>query len=160
MIGLEICEEAWRLDIPTRNYILECDIIMNSNASHFGTNKITSRINCIKSRMAGSPGAYIYTNNLGCDGGRLYFDGNNICMVNGEITNMGQSCPMEDVVIDEVTVDISEVRHMRLNDVNFLREASLMEQEVPIVDIDFIISDNVYLPIKPSIPGLLPPPEE
>jgi len=127
MIGLEICEEVWRLDTVTRNYILECDIIMNSNASHFGTNRIKKRIDCIKSRMAGSAGAYIYTNNLGCDGGRLYFDGNNLCIVNGDIQNMGKSCPMEDVVIDAVTVDISEIRHMRLDDVNFLREASLME---------------------------------
>ena len=160
MIGLEICEEVWRLDTLTRNYILECDMIMNSNSSHFGINRIFRRIDCIKSRMSGSPGAYMYTNTLGCDGGRLYFDGNNICVVNGEIQNMGKSCPLEDIVVDEVVVDISEIRHKRLDDVNFLREASLMKQEVPIVDIDFVISDNVYLPVTPPIAGLLPPPSE
>jgi len=142
IIGLEICEEVWRLDTVTRGFILECDVVTNCSASHFGTNKIKSRIDCIKSRTANSAGAYLYTNSVGCDGGKLYFDGSNLFMQNNEILNIGSQFSLEDVVVDEVVLDISQIRQRKLTDVNFLREASLLQDEVTIIDIDFVISDD------------------
>ena len=77
-IGLEICEEVWRLNTLTRNFILDCDIVFCSNASHFGVNKLLTRIDCVNSRTSASyMGAYFYCNATGCDGSRLVFDGSN-----------------------------------------------------------------------------------
>jgi len=157
IIGLEICEEVWRLDTKTRNFILECDFISNSNSSHFGTNKIYKRINCIKSRTSNAAGAYLYTNTLGCDGGRLYFDSTNICMINGDMISMGENCPLKDMVIDEVVIDIGKIRQRKLTDVNFLREASLIEEEVPIVDVNFnLTQDGKKLKLSPIIEAKVP----
>lgn len=75
----------WRLDSITRRAVLVCDFVSNSSASNFVTDKIYRRMFQVKKRLADSAGAYLYTNNLGCEGNGLYYDGGNFAMVGGEI---------------------------------------------------------------------------
>jgi predicted amidohydrolase len=43
-------------------------------------------------------GVYLYANQQGCDGGRLYYDGTAMIAVNGEIVAQGSQFSIDDVV--------------------------------------------------------------
>ena len=43
-------------------------------------------------------GVYLYANQQGCDGGRLYFDGTAMIAINGEIVAQGSQFSLDDVV--------------------------------------------------------------
>jgi NAD+ synthase (glutamine-hydrolysing) len=52
-------------------------------------------------------GVYLYSNVRGCDGGRVYYDGNSIVAVNGRILGMSDMFSLKevDVLIEEVDLD-------------------------------------------------------
>lgn len=156
-IGLEICEEVWRLNTITRNFILDCDIVFCSNGSHFGLNKLERRINCVQSRTSSSyMGAYFYTNAIGCDGGRLCFDGNNFCIQNQEVISVSEASPLNEVQVNRVVVDIGAIKNKRLSNINDLREAALLDRSIPELVIDFQMcyhyEDRPIQPTKLSAP--------
>jgi NAD+ synthase (glutamine-hydrolysing) len=137
-IGMEICEEIWRLNTVTRNYILDSDIVFCSNGSHFGLDKIETRITCVKSRTSGSyMGAYFYTNAIGCDGGRMCFDGNNFCIQNQKMISVSEASPLLEVQVKKVVVDIGAIKNKRLGNINNLRESALLDRGIPEIVIDF-----------------------
>ena len=61
------------------------EIIGNSSGSHHELRKLNTRMNLIRSASARNGGVYVYSNLKGCDGGRLYFDGASLILMNGEI---------------------------------------------------------------------------
>ena len=72
----EICEELWAPFSPS--IILSTqgvDIIANSSGSHFQVNKQDRRFELIANSSKKNGGVFVYSNLIGCDGGRLYFDG-------------------------------------------------------------------------------------
>lgn len=58
-------------------------------------------------------GVYLYANQRGCDGGRLYFDGCAMILVNGEIVAQGSQFSLLDVEVVTAIVDLEEVRSYR-----------------------------------------------
>lgn len=60
-----------------------------------------------------SGGIYLYANQQGCDGDRLYYDGCAMIVVNGEIVAQGSQFSLNDVEVVTATVDIEEVRTYR-----------------------------------------------
>ena len=144
-IGLEICEEVWRLNTITRNFILDCDVVFCSNASHFQLNKLNTRIKCVHSRTSSSySGAYFYTNSIGCDGGRLLFDGSNFVIQNQELIHVGESCPFNEVIVNPVVLDIGAIQSKRLGNINDMRETALLDRNIPeiLIDFNFCISQE------------------
>jgi NAD+ synthase (glutamine-hydrolysing) len=60
---------------------MECDVVVCSNGSHYELGKMElKRLKFITNETVRIGGGYIYNNAKGCDGGRLYFDGNNIAV--------------------------------------------------------------------------------
>jgi NAD+ synthase (glutamine-hydrolysing) len=51
------------------------DIICNSSGSHHELRKLDTRISLITEATAKCGGVYLYANQQGCDGDRLYYDG-------------------------------------------------------------------------------------
>lgn len=56
-----------------------------------------------------SGGIYLYANQQGCDGDRLYYDGCAMIVINGEIVAQGSQFSLNDVEVVTATVDIEEV---------------------------------------------------
>lgn len=56
-----------------------------------------------------SGGIYLYANQQGCDGDRLYYDGCAMIVVNGNIVAQGSQFSLNDVEVVTATVDIEEV---------------------------------------------------
>jgi NAD+ synthase (glutamine-hydrolysing) len=52
---------------------------------------------------------YLYANQQGCDGGRLYFDGCACIAVNGELVAQGSQFSLADVEVVTANVDLDAV---------------------------------------------------
>jgi NAD+ synthase (glutamine-hydrolysing) len=58
-------------------------------------------------------GVYLYANQQGCDGDRLYYDGCALIAVNGQIVAQGSQFSLQDVEVVTATVDLEDVRSYR-----------------------------------------------
>lgn len=75
-IAHEICEEIFTAESPHVIYdLIGVDIIGHGSGSHHELRKLKNRLTRIKGVTAKHSGVYAYANMIGCDGGRLYFDG-------------------------------------------------------------------------------------
>ncbi|KAG2110672.1 uncharacterized protein F5147DRAFT_689597 [Suillus discolor] len=58
-------------------------------------------------------GVYLYANQKGCDGDRLYYDGCAMIAMNGHIVSQGSQFSLDDVEVVTATIDIEDVRSHR-----------------------------------------------
>ena len=58
-------------------------------------------------------GVYLYANQQGCDGDRLYYDGCALIAVNGKVVAQGSQFSLSDVEVVSATIDIEDVRAHR-----------------------------------------------
>ncbi|XP_043995237.1 glutamine-dependent NAD(+) synthetase isoform X2 [Gambusia affinis] len=97
-IGTEICAELWNPNSPHIQMGLDgVEIFTNSSASHHELRKADQRVNLIKSATTKSGGIYLYANQRGCDGDRLYYDGCAMVAINGGIVARGAQFSLDDV---------------------------------------------------------------
>ncbi|KIY65087.1 glutamine-dependent NAD synthetase with GAT domain-containing protein [Cylindrobasidium torrendii FP15055 ss-10] len=112
--GVELCEELFT---PASPHILMgldgVEIFTNSSGSHHELRKLHTRIDLIKEATTKLGGIYLYANQQGCDGDRLYYDGCAMIAVNGEIVAQGSQFSLNDVEVVTATVDIEDVRAAR-----------------------------------------------
>lgn len=98
-IGAEACEELFTLDAPHVRYALDgVDILGNGSGSHTQLRKLDLRIDLIRSAAKRGGGVYLYATQIGCDGGRLYYDGCSMIAVNGELVSQGRQFFLDDEV--------------------------------------------------------------
>jgi NAD+ synthase (glutamine-hydrolysing) len=115
-IACESCEELWTPDAPHITYALAgVDIIANASASHHSLRKLRDRVRLLTNATEKSGGAYLYANQVGCDGGRLYYDGSALIALNGAILAQGHQFMLhsENEVIT-ATIDLDDIISFRL----------------------------------------------
>ncbi|XP_076012303.1 glutamine-dependent NAD(+) synthetase [Genypterus blacodes] len=113
-IGTEICLELWRSPSPHVQMGLDgVEIFTNSSASHYELGKAGERINLIQSSTRKNGGIYLYANQRGCDGDRLYFDGCAMVAINGDIVVQGAQFSLNDVEVLTATLDLEDVQNYR-----------------------------------------------
>ena len=106
-IGFEICEDAWAASRPGRSMAARgVDIIMNPSASHFafGKHAVRKRFVLEGSRAFGV--AYVYSNLLGNESGRVIFDGGALIASGGSLLASGPRFSYSDVVVTSAVIDI------------------------------------------------------
>jgi NAD+ synthase (glutamine-hydrolysing) len=90
VIASETCEELFTPNSPHIALALAgAEIITNGSGSHHNLRKLDQRLKLILSATSKSGGCYMYANQIGCDGGRLYYDGCAMVGVNGDIVAQG-----------------------------------------------------------------------
>ncbi|KAH9817214.1 hypothetical protein DFH28DRAFT_1081433 [Melampsora americana] len=115
-IGIESCEELFTPNPPHIGMSLEgVEIILNSSASHHELRKLHTRIDLIKEATLKSGGVYVYANQQGCDGDRLYYDGCSLISLNGQIIAQGSQFSLQDIEVITTTVDLQLIRSHRIN---------------------------------------------
>ena len=62
------------------------EIFSNGSGSHHELRKLHKRIDLIRSTTAKVGGVYMYSNLIGCDGERVYYDGCCLIALNGEVS--------------------------------------------------------------------------
>lgn len=137
-VGLEICEEVFRLNSHTRNSYLNCDVIFGTNGSHFQVGKISTRFKIIQEILQKSKGVYVYANAVGFDGGTMYFDGTNIVMDKTGLVQLGEVCCMKDMCCSFTVIDAEGSRKARLSD-NSIMEETAVAYTIPTIPIDVYI---------------------
>lgn len=133
-IGFEICEDAWVADRPGRELARRgVDIILNPSASHFSFAKqeVRKRLAVEGSRAFGV--GYVYANLLGCEAGRLIYDGDTVICSHGEVTGEGDRFSFRD---SSVTVGVIDVDRSRLIRRRSASGQPLFDSDVPRVVVD------------------------
>ncbi len=137
LLASETCEELF---VPMSPHIYfgnaGVEIIANGSGSHHELRKLDTRIALIRNASAKNGGVYLYANQQGCDGGRLYFDGCALIAQNGEILAQGSQFSLKDVEVVTATVNLQDVRAYRGAKASRAVQASKMEP-LPQIDIDF-----------------------
>lgn len=113
-LGFETCQELFETRAPHIEMSLNgVEIITNSSASHHEMRKLDTRIRLIQEATRKGGGIYLYANQQGCDGDRLYYDGCAMILVNGDVVAQGSQFSLNDVEVITATVDIEDVRSFR-----------------------------------------------
>lgn len=85
------------------------EVFSNGSGSHHALRKLHVRLDLLRAATAHAGGAYLYANQRGCDGGRLYFDGCAAVALNGEIIAQGRQFALADVEVVTATVDLDSI---------------------------------------------------
>jgi len=128
-IGCESCEELW---VPNPSHVglalQGVEIIGNGSGSHHELRKLDKRLELMVAATAKSGGVYLYSNQRGCDGGRLYYDGGAIIVCNGQVLAQSPQFCLKDVVVVTATVDLDEVRSFRASKPSFSRQVQQQQR--------------------------------
>jgi NAD+ synthase (glutamine-hydrolysing) len=151
----ETCEELFTPDSPHINLSLAgVEIIGNGSGSHHQLRKLNQRMDLIKSATTKNGGIYLYANQQGCDGGRLYYDGCAAIAVNGQIVAQGSQFSVNDVEVVTATIDLEDVRSFRAACSSRSEQASSLDMQLPKIIVNFSLchaeEEDLYL--KPSAP--------
>lgn len=158
--GAETCEELFTPKAPHIDMALDgVEIITNSSGSHFTLRKLDTRLKLIMEATRKSGGVYLYANQQGCDGERLYFDGCAMIIVNGDVVAQGSQFSLNDVEVVTATVDLEEVRAYRSAISRGLQAAASTAKyqriqtpfELSLEEDDADISMRPTLPIQPKV---------
>lgn len=134
----ETCEELWTPNSPHTAYSLAgIEIVMNSSGSHHELRKLDTRINLVKEATAKTGGVYMYSNQRGCDGDRLYYDGCALIMNNGSVVAQGSQFSLRDVEVKTATVDLDEIWSYRTSRSRGMQAIEPSVQKLERVKVDF-----------------------
>jgi NAD+ synthase (glutamine-hydrolysing) len=127
-IGCESCEELWtpqssHIDLSLRGV----EIIGNGSGSHHELRKLSTRMELMVNATRKCGGVYLYSNQRGCDGGRTYYDGCAMIVVNGRIVAQAPQFDVHDVNVVSATVDLDDVRSYRASQPSFGIQAARLE---------------------------------
>jgi NAD+ synthase (glutamine-hydrolysing) len=143
----EICEELWVPQSPSTEFSKHgCEIIGNSSGSHFQINKQERRYELILNSCKKNGGAYVYSNFVGCDGGRLYFDGGSLIAVNGKILAEGSRFMLNEIEIITATIDLNEVASYRSS-----IKSRCLQSSAKLDPMSFIYLDEYILKKNPGV---------
>jgi NAD+ synthase (glutamine-hydrolysing) len=131
------------------------EIFSNGSGSHHQLRKLNTRVDLIRGATSLAGGVYLYANQRGCDGGRLYYDGCACVAVNGELVAQGQQFALSDVEVVVATVDLDEVVSLR-GAFTSMRQQAAAVPRIPFLDVDFRLCGSS--PADPSRSAALPRP--
>jgi Carbon-nitrogen hydrolase len=100
VLGFETCEELWAPIPPHNEMGLDgCEIFTNSSGSHHELRKLNQRLDLIRTSTHTGGGVYLYANQQGCDGDRMYYDGSALIASDGKLLAQGSQFALSDVVL-------------------------------------------------------------
>lgn len=128
------------------------EVVSNGSGSHHQLRKLHARVELLRAATAHAGGVYLYANQRGCDGGRLYYDGCACVAVNGELVAQGAQFALQDVEVVTATVDLDEVVSKRAA-FSAMRCQAAAAPQLPFLDVPFSLCGS-----RPSAPQRSPHP--
>ena len=95
------------------------DLILNPSASHFAFGKSRVREKLVTETTRGYFCAYVYSNLLGNESGRLIFDGEVIVATAGKLVCRGPRFSFKDYVVSSGVIDVQAIRRQKKKSFNF-----------------------------------------
>lgn len=150
LFGFETCEELFTPDSPHIKMALGgVEIFTNSSGSHHQLRKLNTRLDLITEATKKCGGVYLYANQRGCDGDRLYYDGSAMIVLNGEVVAQGAQFGLRDVEVVVATVDLDTIRAYRASPSFGLQ--SLTKPSLNLVVKYSSLADGLDLDFDPTI---------
>jgi NAD+ synthase (glutamine-hydrolysing) len=107
-IGFEICEDAWVASRPGSHLARRgVDVILNPSASHFAFDKYRIRKRFVTEGSRAFGVAYVYANLLGCEAGRIIYDGGAMIATGGDLVACGPRFGFAEHHVTSAVVDIT-----------------------------------------------------
>lgn len=154
-LGAETCEELFTPQSPHISMALDgVEIITNSSGSHHELRKLDTRLELITEATKKCGGVYLYANQKGCDGDRLYYDGCACIIVNGKMVAQGSQFSLSDVEVVLATINLDDVRAYRnqksaaLQSVNETTPYHTIDTEIELSPPSYDLDPNIR-PTKP-----------
>lgn len=152
-LAAETCEELFTPNSPHIKLGLDgVEIITNGSGSHHQLRKLNNRVDLIKSATTKLGGAYLYANQQGCDGGRMYYDGSAMIWVNGKLLTQGNQFSLQDVEVLNALIDLDQIKNYR----NLTASRGVQASETssfPKIYVDFdLVSGGLHPSLKLSKP--------
>lgn len=149
-IGCESCEELWtpqasHIDLALRGV----EIIGNGSGSHHELRKLSTRMELMINATRKCGGVYLYSNQRGCDGGRTYYDGCAMIVVNGRIVAQAPQFDVQDVHVVTATVDLDDVRSYRASQPSFGIQAARLATDEGGAGSHGLLCDDIHLVFDP-----------
>lgn len=108
-VGVEICEDAWQPGRPAPHLAARgAQLILNPSASHFAFGKHELRRDMILDASSAHGVAYAYANLVGCESGRLIFDGDCIIASGDRIVASGDRFSFSDFGVTAAELDLPQ----------------------------------------------------
>ena len=124
-IGFEICEDAWVAQRPGSQLALRgVDVILNPSASHFAFDKFDVRKRFVTEGSRAFGVAYLYSNLLGNEAGRIIYDGGALIASGGELVATGPRFSYRDFVLTTAVIDIEANRMQKARQVSHIPDLS------------------------------------
>jgi NAD+ synthase (glutamine-hydrolysing) len=149
-LGFEICEDAWVANRPGTELALRgVDVVLNPSASHFAFGKFAVRQRFVIEGSRAFGVAYLYSNLLGNEAGRIVYDGGGLIASGGTLLARGQRFSFAPVGVSTAVVDIEGNR----------REQSRRGSHRPRHDTDESIVEAVFSwpALRPEAPPSIAP---
>lgn len=163
-LGCETCEELFTPNSPHIQLALDgVEIFTNSSGSHHELRKLDTRMNLITSATKKCGGIYLYSNQKGCDGDRLYYDGSASIIVNGQIVAQASQFSLLDVEVISATIDLDDVRAYRNQRAANIQAAASPKYKTIESKVELSPLKNIFDPnVKPTLvrPAKYHTPEE
>eukprot|EP00041_Stephanoeca_diplocostata_P033529 m.1110105 g.1110105 ORF g.1110105 m.1110105 type:complete len:761 (-) comp24356_c0_seq8:2995-5277(-) len=158
-IAVETCEELFTPNSPHIEQSLNgVEIFTNGSGSHHELRKLDTRLQLVMSATQKVGGVYLYANQQGCDGERVYYDGCAMIVLNGKVLAQASQFSLRDVEVITATVDLDSVVTYRASIMS--RSAQAAETVLcPRIDVDVGITDRFGL-CTPSQPARIHSPAE
>ncbi|CAN6180172.1 unnamed protein product [Urochloa humidicola] len=151
-LAAETCEELFTANAPRIDLALNgVEVFMNASGSHHQLRKLNLRIDSIRNATKTCGGVYLYANQQGCDGGRLYYDGCCCIAVNGDLVAQGSQFSLKDVEVMDALVDLDAVSSYRAS-VSSFREQASHRTNVPFVKVPYKLCQSFRHGMVPTSP--------
>ncbi|KAL3834914.1 hypothetical protein ACJIZ3_009650 [Penstemon smallii] len=124
-VGAEVCMELFSPVSPHAELALNgVEVFMNASGSNHLLGKANRRLATIIGATIKCGGVYMYSNHLGCDGGRVYYDGCSCIVVNGDVVAQGSQFSLKDVDLVVAQVELDVVTSFRDGNSSIREQAS------------------------------------
>jgi NAD+ synthase (glutamine-hydrolysing) len=150
-LASETCEELFTPAAPHIDLALAgVEIITNGSGSHHQLRKLDTRLELMQNATRKAGGAYLYANQQGCDGGRLYYDGCASVIVNGDVVAQGSQFSVNEVETIVANVDLNQIDGYR-GCLSSMRDQASQASLYPVVNVDFCLCDSSNDTVSPSV---------
>merc|ERR1712232_835190 len=102
----------------------------------------------MREATAKNGGVYLYANQQGCDGSRLYFDGSSLIYANGNLLAQSSQFSLKDAEVTTASVDLEQVRSYR-GAINSRNVQAASSKPVPRIYVDFNLCCEDAAPTEP-----------
>ncbi|XP_048422710.1 glutamine-dependent NAD(+) synthetase isoform X2 [Pyrus x bretschneideri] len=144
-VAAEVCEELFTPIPPHAELALNgVEVFMNANGSHHQLRKLDIRLRAFIGATHTRGGVYMYSNQQGCDGGRLYYDGCASVVINGDLVAQGSQFSLKDVEVVIAQIDLDAVASLRGSISSFQEQASC-KTRVPFVEARYSLCQSFNL---------------